>query len=137
MNQKVADVSTGRGHRALQYISLDRYIDHQEFFGAKRHVNTANGLSNAQQISLLGRIDFYNANRIEYDGNHLDQSGTFFEKTWYRRHAYWEFDCVGFVERIFEDIQINLTDNKYENGAGWPLTVREQRDSPHRVVNVL
>ncbi len=127
----------GRGHRALKYISLDQFIDGNEFFGAKRHVSTTSGLSLEQQVSLLGRIGFFDASRIEYDGNHLDQTGTFFEKNWYRDHAHWEFDCVGFVERILGDIQIDLTDRSFEVGAGWPLTVREQRDSPHRVVDAL
>ncbi|PIS47861.1 MAG: hypothetical protein COT17_01285 [Elusimicrobia bacterium CG08_land_8_20_14_0_20_51_18] len=37
-----------------------------------------------------------------------------------------EFDCVGFVEYVYEKIGLNPTPDDQETGAGWPLTPSEQ-----------
>lgn len=36
------------------------------------------------------------------------------------------FDCVGYVEYIYEQSGLNPTEDKYETGWGWPLTPWEQ-----------
>ncbi|GAB4031477.1 MAG: hypothetical protein Fur0012_08740 [Elusimicrobiota bacterium] len=37
-----------------------------------------------------------------------------------------KFDCVGFVEYIYEKVGLNPTPNDQETGLGWPLTPSEQ-----------
>jgi hypothetical protein len=120
---RVADVSTDRGSHSLLLTRSTSGFD----WGARRYKG---GLSAAQQASLKARIDFYASYNVEYDGNHLNQKGKYFSGN----GGYWEFDCVGFTERIFEDIGLNPTSNSYETGWGWPLTPGEQRDSGNLVV---
>lgn len=36
------------------------------------------------------------------------------------------FDCVGYVEYVYEQTGLNPTEDKYETGWGWPLTPWEQ-----------
>ena len=37
-----------------------------------------------------------------------------------------EFDCVGFVEYLYEKVGLNPTPDDQESGPGWPLTPSEQ-----------
>ncbi len=37
-----------------------------------------------------------------------------------------EFDCVGFVEYVYEKVGLNPTPDDQEKGMGWPLTPSEQ-----------
>ena len=129
----VADVTDGRGVRAL---STDRSIgsfENDGYWGARRFMNQrTHGLSSAQKTSLLARIAYLKSSKVEYDHNHLDQKGTWFPHNyWWQSGSHWEFDCVGFVERIMEDIGLNPTYGSYESGTGWPLTPSEQKDSSY------
>jgi hypothetical protein len=120
---QVADVTTGRGDRSLSLTRKRSDFD----WGARRY---AGGLTSAQQASLKARIDYFVSYNVRYDGNHLNQKGKWFSGS----GGYWEFDCVGFTERIYEDIGLNPTSNSYESGWGWPLTPGEQRSSANVVV---
>jgi hypothetical protein len=120
---QVADVTTGRGDRSL---SVTRNLADFDW-GARR---IKGSLSSAQQASLKARIDYFAGYKVRYDGNHFNQKGKWFSGS----GGYWEFDCVGFTERIYEDIGVNPTNNSYESGWGWPLTPGEQRDSSNVVV---
>jgi hypothetical protein len=118
--RQVADVAPGRGDASLSRTRSIGAFD----WGARRYKG---GLSQAQQNSLKARIDYFASYRVRYDGNHVNQKGKWFG-------SYWEFDCVGFTERIYEDIGLNPTSNSYESGWGWPLTPGEQRDGANVVV---
>jgi hypothetical protein len=120
---QVADVTTGRGDRSLSVTRKRSDFD----WGARRY---SGGLTSAQQTSLKARIDYFNSYKVRYDGNHLNQKGKWFSGS----GGYWEFDCVGFTERIYEDIGLNPTANSYESGWGWPLTPGEQRGGANVVV---
>lgn len=127
----VADVTNGRGESALRTTRSIGSFEGADYDGARRLTSQKNfGLSLTQQASLKGRIAHYIASKVMYDDNHLDQKGTWVRHNyWWQALSHWEFDCVGFVERIYEDIGLNPTPNSYESGWGWPLTPREQRDS--------
>ncbi len=51
---------------------------------------------------------------LKYNDTHFSQKGPL------------EFDCVGYVEYLYEQVGLNPTDDKYETGLGWPLTPWEQ-----------
>jgi hypothetical protein len=116
----VSDVNTGRGDWSL-YRNVELGIFN---WGARRLKITPSGLSSAKQNSLKSRVDYFHSFKVRYDGNHLNQKGA-----WFSNGSYWEFDCVGYTERVYEDIGYNPTDNSYESGWGWPLTPAEQRNS--------
>lgn len=120
--QLVADVTTGRGDRSL---SLARKLSDFNW-GARRFKG---GITPAQQTSLKARIDYFASYKVRYDGSHNNQKGK-----WFSSGSYWEFDCVGFTERIYEDIGLNPTSNSFESGWGWPLTPGEQRSDGNLVV---
>jgi hypothetical protein len=127
----VADVTDGRGDHALGTTRSIGSFENDQYLGSRRFKNQKLfGLTSAQQASLKGRIAYFGMNRMTYDFNHLDQKGTWFNHNFpWEPNSHWEFDCVGFVERILEDIGLNPTANSYESGLGWPLTPSEQRDS--------
>lgn len=54
------------------------------------------------------------AKGLRYSNTHFSQKGPLL------------FDCVGYIEYIYEQTGINPTDDSYEYGAGWPLTPWEQ-----------
>ena len=54
------------------------------------------------------------AKGLRYSNTHFSQKGPLL------------FDCVGYIEYIYEQIGLNPTDDSYEYGAGWPLTPWEQ-----------
>ena len=120
---QVADVTTGRGDRSLSLTRKRSDFD----WGARRYKG---GLTSGQEASLKARIDYFVSYKVRYDGNHLNQKG----KVVQRIGGYWEFDCVGFTERIYEDIGLNPTSNSYESGWGWPLTPGEQRSGANVVL---
>lgn len=120
---QVADVTTGRGDRSLSLTRKRSDFD----WGARRFKGS---LTSAQQASLKARIDYFAGYNVRYDGNHFNQKGKWFSGS----GGYWEFDCVGFTERIYEDIGLNPTSSSYESGWGWPLTPGEQRDNSNLVV---
>jgi hypothetical protein len=99
----------------------------------RRHPNAPTGLPAWVQNSLVAQVDYLNSYRTFYDDNHLNQKGKFFpDGDASNAGPFWELDCVGFTERIYEAIGYNLTASKYECGPlclGWPLTMREQRDA--------
>ena len=119
----VTDVNTGRGNTALRTNAPLSTFDH----GARRIRTNYTGapvaLSSAKQTALKARINYCKSYDTEYDGAHNNQKGAFFEP-WFE-DDYWEFDCVGFNERIYEDIGFNPTIDEGNNL--WP---DEQRDSP-------
>lgn len=51
---------------------------------------------------------------LKYSNTHLPQKGPEI------------FDCVGYVEYIYEQAGLNPTEDSYETGWGWPLTPWEQ-----------
>ncbi len=51
---------------------------------------------------------------LKYNDTHFSQKGPL------------EFDCVGYIEYLYEQVGLNPTDDKYETGLGWPLTPWEQ-----------
>jgi len=132
-DRRIADVTDGRDLHALGTERSAGSFENSDYWGARRFQNQkAHGLDYSQQISLKARIDYFKSYNVMYDFNHLDQKGTWFKHTYFWESAsHWEFDCVGFVERIMEDIGLNPTANSYESGLGWPLTPSEQCDSDH------
>jgi hypothetical protein len=54
------------------------------------------------------------AKGLKYSNTHFSQKGPLL------------FDCVGYIEYIYERTGLNPTDDSYESGAGWPLTPWEQ-----------
>jgi|GEM_PF-6007168 len=124
----IANVSTERGSQAMQYEDIDTFIAGLEFFGAKRPASAPGGLSSSEKQEMSAKLARFAELPMEYDSAHNNQKGSFFEDG-----GYYEFDCVGFVEHLFESIGYNLTDDSYESGFGWPLTVREQRDDSDAV----
>jgi len=48
---------------------------------------------------------------LKYNGSHFSQKGPE------------EFDCVGYTEYIYEQAGLNPTENRYESGLGWPLSL--------------
>jgi hypothetical protein len=132
-DRRIADVTDGRGLHALGTERSAGSFENDDYWGARRFQNQkAHGLDYAQQVSLKARVDYFKSYNVMYDFNHLDQKGTWFKHNWWWESAsHWEFDCVGFVERVMEDIGLNPTANGYESGAGWPLSPSEQCDSDH------
>ncbi len=132
-DRRVADVTDGRGLHALSTERSVGSFENSDYWGARRFsAQKTHGLSSAQQASLKARIDYFKASNVMYDFNHLDQKGTWFSHDWWWEDpSHWEFDCVGFVERVMEDIGLNPTSNSFESGWGWPLTPSEQFDSSH------
>lgn len=124
----IANVSTERGSQAMWLEDLDGFLAGNEFFGSKRPASAPDGLSLPEKQELYARIKRLAEFPIEYDAAHNNQKGEFFDEG-----GYYEFDCVGFVEHIFESLGYDLTDDSYESGFGWPLTVREQRDDSDAV----
>ncbi len=51
---------------------------------------------------------------LHYSDSHVSQKGPT------------DFDCVGYVEYLYEHVGLNPTDDSYETGLGWPLTPFEQ-----------
>jgi hypothetical protein len=64
----------------------------------------------------------------EYDGNHLNQKGEVFKR--FDGSEYFEADCVGFIEGLYESAQIDLTPRHDE---GPILFVKTQRDKSRAV----
>lgn len=135
-DRRIADVASGSDRTKYHHLSVVRSVgsfENDGYQGARRFTDErAHGLTYAQQAALLARVNYFNSSNVMYDDNHLDQKGTWFKHNyWWQDQSHWEFDCVGFVERIMEDIGLNPTYGGYESGTGWPLTVGEQRDSSH------
>lgn len=135
-DRRIADVAGGSDRTKYHHLSVVRTVgsfENDGYEGARRfNDQREHGLSYSQKTALLARINYFNSSNVMYDDNHLDQKGTWFSHDWWwEDQSHWEFDCVGFVERIMEDIGLNPTYGGYESGWGWPLTVGEQRDSDH------
>ena len=64
--------------------------------------------------------------RIVKLGLELGAKGLKYSNTHFSQKGPVEFDCVGYVEYIYEQAGLNPTDNSYESGLGWPLTPWEQ-----------
>lgn len=110
----------------------------RDSWGAKRPSSRPNGLSAAEVSKLETETQNLMEVGVMYDFKHVNQKGKFFRQPPGSEvlfgEGYMEFDCVGYVEGIYENprrgLNINLTPNELEEGPGLPLTVREQRDSP-------
>jgi len=118
-SSRVADVNTDRGNHALQ---LDTPLSDFKYGARRLKAYKTTGLTSAKQTALRARISYFNAFDTEYDGAHNNQKGKLF--TPWLEDDYWEFDCVGFNERIYEDIGLNPTSNE-----GVYITPDEQRNS--------
>lgn len=124
--------TTGFGTDAARRISFADYLSGGAFWGFREDAE--------HQVDIRGVIDRaldICSWRTKYDGMHNNQKGKWFKKCVERNligwctkkvNNYWEADCVGFTERVYEDNHGNPTPSEYESGWGWPLTVREQRD---------
>ena len=103
--------------------------DNRPFYGSVRHPNIKSKLSLMSR--LHDQISFYYKNGTTYDFDHRNQLG---KRT---ANGYFEFDCVGFTEKVMEYLGYNPTPDDQQEGFGWPLSVYEQRDSRYlnRVMN--
>lgn len=141
LDSKIYHVVPGRDSQEDALISTGKsvFLDGQKFWGAKRHKNASKGLSSDQVEKIRKRIDHVLSYGVVYDTDHREQKGVFHDDDFsknkqIKKRGYWEFDCVGFVEHLYEEIlNLNLVPNSNETGAGWPLTVYEQRDSDYVV----
>ena len=131
----VSNVIPGRDefYRALAMSNWNDYVVNESlFWGAKRHKDLRSGLPPDLTAAIKEEITKKLRAKIRYDANHLNQKGGTFTES--DGTQYFEYDCVGWVEYLYENILgKDLTPNSYESGTGWPLTVREQRDSENAV----
>jgi hypothetical protein len=121
LNQSaIYDVNTGRPKgRAIQGITFNQFVEDQPFWGAKR-----SSRMDARRLDMLSiRVSLLLRGETEYDGNHSNQKGQFFQRG--DGTQYFEADCVGFVEGIHEGTGDDLTPNVDE---GIILSVQTQRD---------
>jgi hypothetical protein len=143
VTSKGSDIET-----ALQKVGFITFFsssegDYRDNWGAKRPASRPNGISSAEFGTVERTTQDFMEIGVKYDTFHVNQKGKFFAQDArdpkYFEDGHFKFDCVGYVEGIFENprrgLNINLTPNDQEEGIGLPLTVREQRDSPW-VVNV-
>ncbi len=124
------DATQVRGKSLIHHSFMGKFPLHSHFWGAKQVQEGGFGVfesktSRDMQKHLASFADPKLASfvGIEYDTLHLNQKGRKL------KNGRWEFDCVGFVEHVFESKGFNPTPDEYESGLGWPLTVREQRES--------
>ena len=59
-------------------------------------------------------------------GLELGKKGLRYNDTHFTQKGPVEFDCVGYTEFLYESAGLNPTPDRYETGAGWPLTPWEQ-----------
>lgn len=131
------------GQAALQKVGWLTFFSSQpgqvkDSWGAKRPASRPSGISAAEFAQLAKTTRDFMEIGVKYDTLHLNQKGKFFQPDPgvidYFAKGYMTFDCVGYVEGIYENpnrgLNINLTPNDQEEGLGKPLTPREQRDSP-------
>lgn len=129
---RLYDVSVGRPlGKALNSLSLEDFKAEGPYWGAKalKDRPRPEALSSEDweqwQARVLDKVQFFMRSGVTYDYLHLFQKGKRLEEGGFL------FDCVGFTEHIWESFGYNPTPDDYEKAWGWPLTVREQRDSPH------
>jgi len=129
---RIYDVSVGRAPgKALRAISLADFKAEGPYWGAKalkdRPRREAFSPEDWEQwqARVLDKVEFFMRSGVTYDYLHIFQKG---KRT---DGGHFLFDCVGFTEHLWESLGYNPTPDRYEKGWGWPLTVREQRDSPH------
>lgn len=125
----IIDCTTGRDPNAVKAITISDFKDGKSCWGY-RFDNPAV----ANLTAVVRRAKEIASWRTRYDGNHLNQKGDWFTPNG-GGPQYWEADCVGFTEHCYEHAGGNPTDNSYESGKGWPLSVREQRDAMNKVRN--
>lgn len=117
---QIYDMSTNRPKgRALQAGTLEQWMVGQPFWGAKKSIE----LDQRRLDMMAARLYTLTRMQTEYDGNHLNQKGRVFSR--FDGSEYFEADCVGFVEGLYEMSQIDLTPNHLE---GVLLLVKTQRD---------
>ena len=128
--EPIVDVAVGRkSSKALRRITLEDFKEGGSYWGAK----ALKGAPQRETLNEAGRslwrqrvtdkIDFFMRSGVDYDLLHLTQKGG------RSREGRFLFDCVGFTEHVWEYLGFNPTPDAFESGLGWPLTVREQRDS--------
>jgi hypothetical protein len=126
---EVIDCSTGRDPKAVRKIPFSQWKDGNECWGIRQDddhpVDIEKAVLRAHTVSSW---------RTEYDGAHNNQKGKWFSP-FFGGPKYWEADCVGFTEDCYERAGGDPTPSAFEEGSGWPLTVREQRDHMRRVLD--
>lgn len=128
---EIVDVAVGRrSGKALARISLEKFKKGGSYWGAKmlREAPRHDAMSADERVlwrqRILDKISFFERTGVDYDVLHLTQKGG------RSRDGHFVFDCVGFTEHLWEYLGYDPTPAAFESGLGWPLTVREQRDSP-------
>jgi hypothetical protein len=117
-----------KGHHAVRKDSFTEWKSGNECWGIREdYKHPKANLRKAVDLAL--EIESW---RTEYDGSHNNQKGKWF-KPWFGGPKFWESDCVGFTEHCYEEAGGNPTPNDFEDGSGWPLTPREQRDHMRKV----
>ncbi len=99
---------------ALRSTSLDGFLAGNKFWGAKRHKSTPKGLSTSQVDIIRKRIGTIREFGVVYDTLHLNQKGIFKSVDFSTdkmigNSGYYQFDCVGFTEHIYENIRNHPT----------------------------
>jgi hypothetical protein len=129
---RIYDVSVGRPlGKALASLSLEDFKSEGPYWGAKAVKDSPRPTTieprewDQWQARVLDKVQFLIRSGVTYDYAHLYQKGKRADS------GHFLFDCVGFTEHIWESFGYNPTPDRYEKSWGWPLTVREQRDSPH------
>jgi hypothetical protein len=115
---RVIDCSVGRGRRAVQEISLQQFINGEEFWGERE----LPGVTPQQKSRIVARAREILLWPTEYDDAHNNQKGKWFNEGTSNR--YWETDCVGLCEHCYEHVGLDIVRKE-----GTPLTVTSQRDS--------
>jgi hypothetical protein len=125
---QIADYMPEGGRPYGRALSVTRSMSSFDPEYTRRHPAFRKGLSGNLQASVRAWIDYFNSYQTFYDDNHLNQKGKFFpDGDASHAGAFWEFDCVGFTERIYEQIGWDLTGGNAEWWYGfWPA---DQRDS--------
>ena len=116
--------TTGSDPQSVHQIGYDEWRDGLECWGIRKDSNHQVDLDRA-----VDRAKEIASWRTEYDGAHNNQKGEWF-KGWFCSARYWEADCVGFTERVYEDVGGDPTPDE-----GSLLYPREQRDAMTRVMD--
>ncbi|MBX9953247.1 MAG: hypothetical protein K2Y39_28995 [Candidatus Obscuribacterales bacterium] len=117
---EIIDVSVFRGMQAVRKISWSEFKNSHECWGLR----TDDGIDYSVAVNRAYEIASW---RTNYDGLHNNQKGKW-KKGWFCGPKFWETDCVGFVEHVYEVGGANPIEVER-----WPITPREQRDAMKKV----
>lgn len=131
----IADFTVGRDDfgRAMRYAFWEDFLEGNANWGGKRLKSTPGGLEVSapdKWSKMKIRIADIKKAPTRYDGNHINQKGEWFPSKDFlpEFNGYWEFDCVGFTERMYEDAGLDIIPSTDE-GLILKLTVQAQRDA--------